>query len=182
MITRGTTRPCWLYTSKSFVQGPVAKGMLSFGVVWASLFLGARLAGAETPGSPPMAEVSDFGSAAIRMIGSLILILGVIVCIFYLIKRVRLGALTMGKTARMRLVSTLSLAPKRSVALVEVGGRWLVLGVGAENVSLLSEFDEPPRGVLDEGAALPEGAGFQRVLQDKIFGRKAHTVPGRGEK
>jgi flagellar biogenesis protein FliO len=43
----------------------------------------------------------------------------------------------------MNIISTLALAPKRSLAIVEVCNEWLLLGVGAENISILSRYDKP---------------------------------------
>ena len=43
----------------------------------------------------------------------------------------------------MKNLATLSLAPKRSLALVEICDQWLLVGVGTENISLISKIDKP---------------------------------------
>ena len=87
--------------------------------------------------------VSEFGAESARMIGSLILIIGLIIGGYLFMKRFRLGGVAGGGGPPMRILGTLNLAPKRAVALVEIGDHWLVLGVGTENVSLLSKMERP---------------------------------------
>jgi len=86
---------------------------------------------------------ADVAASAVKTLGSLFLVLGLIVCLFYVIKRMRFGSPSASEAARMRLLGTLHLAPKRSVALVEVRDQWLVLGLGTESVTLLSSMTRP---------------------------------------
>jgi flagellar biosynthetic protein FliO len=66
-----------------------------------------------------------------------------------------------GRRARgMRLVSRLAVEPRRALVVVEVAGRWFLVGVGDGPMSLVAELDaaeararfdapdEPSRGVL----------------------------------
>jgi flagellar biogenesis protein FliO len=47
-----------------------------------------------------------------------------------------------GKTARMiEVVSTHHLGPKKSIAVVRIGGRNLVLGISQENINLITQLD-----------------------------------------
>lgn len=43
----------------------------------------------------------------------------------------------------MKHLATLSLGPKRSLALIEVCDQWILVGVGNENISLISKIDKP---------------------------------------
>ena len=111
--------------------------------------------------------VSEFGAESARMIGSLILIIGIIVGAYLFMKRFRIGGVAGGGGPSMRILGTLSLAPKRAVALVEVGDQWLVLGVGTENVSLLSKMERPleQEGISSDHEARP--GSFLAVLRGK---------------
>lgn len=71
------------------------------------------------------------------------MVLGLIVCLFYVFKKIRFGPAATAGLARMRLLSTLSLAPKRTVALVEIRDQWLVVGVGTDAVTLLTSMPRP---------------------------------------
>ncbi|HZS37871.1 MAG TPA: flagellar biosynthetic protein FliO [Polyangia bacterium] len=46
-----------------------------------------------------------------------------------------------GRARGMRLVSRLAVEPRRSLVVVEVAGRWFLVGVGDGPMSLLSELD-----------------------------------------
>ena len=86
----------------------------------------------------------ELESAAIRTAASLALVVGLIICLFYLFRRWRFGALTPNNQVVMRLIGTLSLAPRRSLALVEIDDQWLVVGVGTDRVTFIAKIKRPP--------------------------------------
>jgi flagellar protein FliO/FliZ len=104
----------------------------------------------------------EIANASIKMIGSLLLILGLIACLFYLFKRFRFGSFSQKNVPRMRLIGTLNLAPKRGLALVEIRDQWLLVGVGTENVTLISSLERPEEA--EEAVARP-AASFSSVLR-----------------
>ncbi len=118
----------------------------------------------------------DLAASAVKTVGALLVVLGIIICLFYLIKRFRLGAAG-GRAPDMRLLGTLSLGPKRAVALVEVLDRWLVVGVGADTVTLLTSMERPegapPR---TEGG----GADFRSILKRRTGAEASTDQPGPG--
>jgi flagellar biosynthetic protein FliO len=143
----------------------------------AILFLGLLLSpvlGAAT-GADADLPSGGIGEAWLKMLGTLLLVVGLIVFVFYVAKRLRLAPLPGGKEVRMRLLGTLHLAPKRSVALVEVSGEWLVLGVGTESISLLSKLD---RAHAAEGCGGPSGSerpSFEGLLRNRLFGSRGSS-------
>ena len=112
----------------------------------------------------------DFGAASIKMVGSLMIILVLIIGLFYLFKRFRLMAFSMGKNPMMRHLGTLSLAPKRSLALVEICGQWLVVGIGAENVTLISRVEAPSETDRFENDPDTGSGAFHTLLREKARG------------
>jgi flagellar biosynthetic protein FliO len=132
--------------------------------------------------SPQDAEgldiVSDMGSASFKTFGALILILGVILLVFYMLRRLQIGPMSLNRYRQMRLMGTLSLGPKRSVALVEICGQWLVLGVGSETVNLLFRFDEVPEVFSQESVSSENGKGFRAILHRAITGNTQSKVQG----
>lgn len=109
----------------------------------------------------------EFGIPALKMFGSLILILGLIVFLSYWLKRLRPGTLSSGKTPAMRLVGTLNLAPKRAVALIEVCDEWLLVGVGTESVTLISKVEPPPQQDRPDAGWGGQESKFQTILRGK---------------
>ncbi len=55
----------------------------------------------------------------------------------------RLGARREAATAGMRVLGRLALEPRRSIYLVEAGGRCFVVGVGDGPMALLAEVERP---------------------------------------
>jgi len=108
---------------------------------------------------------ADMTSAVLKMLASLALIIGIIIVSFYLLKRLKGFRARVNEGPAITIVGSLPIAPKRSVTVVEVGGRWLVLGVGTESVRLLYTM-EPCQGQRSNGQSKcePEGT-FERVLR-----------------
>jgi flagellar protein FliO/FliZ len=110
----------------------------------------------------------EMTTATLKMLGSLILVIGLIVTLFYLARKIRWRVAGPGRTARMQLIETLTIAPKRWVALVEVLDQWLILGVGPEEVRLLSQLQRPGE---DETIGRGPGThdGFQTILKRNMI-------------
>lgn len=124
---------------------------------------------------------AEFGNSAIKVIGSLIFILGLIICLAYWLKKVRTGSFGSGKAPAMKLIGTLHLAPKRAVALVEVCDQWLLVGVGTESVTLISQIEPPPEIDQSENDSSHQGSRFQAILQSKGFLKPRRKASERGQ-
>jgi flagellar biosynthetic protein FliO len=107
---------------------------------------------------------ADLAASAVKTAGALLLILGVIVCLFYGLKKLRLGSAASSGLSRMRLLNTMSLAPKRSVALIEVRDEWLVVGVGTDSVTLLTRLNRPEEPAPEEPPGHPAPRSFRSIL------------------
>ena len=93
------------------------------------------------------------------------IILGLIICLFYLLKRLRLSTLSGNIIPHMRIVGTLSLAPRRRITLVEICDQWLLLGIGSESVTLVSKLDRPTETPHPCSEKERTGGGFHALLQ-----------------
>lgn len=65
--------------------------------------------------------------------------------------------------APVRVVGATAVGPRERVVVVEVGGQWLVVGVGGGNVSLLDKT--APQPVADAAPAVPEMPAFAAWLK-----------------
>jgi flagellar biosynthetic protein FliO len=110
----------------------------------------------------------EMTTAALKMLGSLILVIGLIVTLFYLARKVRGRVGGPGRTARIQLIETLTIAPRRWVALVEVLDQWLILGVGPEEVRLLTQLRRPLEGETMERCPGTHD-GFQSILKRSVM-------------
>ncbi|MGD8563309.1 MAG: flagellar biosynthetic protein FliO [Desulfarculaceae bacterium] len=132
-------------TGLAFGLGPV----LGPGLAWA--------ADADTSPLP----AGDLSGAMAKVIFGLALVLLVMAALYWLVKRFAPKTAAAGQ-GRMRLLGRLGLGPRKFVALVEVGEKVLVLGVGGDNVRLLTTLDDPGQVA---GLKTPQGAGFVKALK-----------------
>ena len=79
------------------------------------------------------------------MVTTLSLVLGLIFLLFFGFKKYVLKNTAFGGGKLVQVLSTNFLAPKKNIALVEVAGEILVLGVSDQNISLLTSICEPDR-------------------------------------
>jgi flagellar biogenesis protein FliO len=102
------------------------------------------------PSSQPLQATGDLTAATLKMVLSLGGILGLLVLGGYVIRRFWLDQTFLGKrTPMMRVLARVNITPKAGVALLEVPGKVLVIGLtGSAMVALgeLSTATTPPLG------------------------------------
>jgi flagellar biogenesis protein FliO len=100
-----------------------------------------------TPQSKEEKEGNSVGlvSSGLRMLTTLSLVLGLIFLLFFWFKKYVLKNTAFGGGKLVNVLSTSFIAPKKNIALVEIAGEILVLGVSDQNISLLTNIREPRR-------------------------------------
>ena len=86
---------------------------------------------------------TDFNMLSFKLAIILLVIFALMILFLFIVKRVKAGPLSMRKYHLMKNLATLPLAPRRSLALIEVCDQWILVGVGTENISLISKMDKP---------------------------------------
>ncbi len=81
--------------------------------------------------------------SALKMLAALSAVLGGILVVLYLLRRFNRTGGTAARERLVRVLASQSLGPKKAVVLVEVPGCVLVLGVGADQVRLLTRIKNP---------------------------------------
>jgi len=76
----------------------------------------------------------------------------------------------------LTLVAGLSMGPRERIAVVQAGGRYLVVGVTAQSINVLSTLDHWP-GVGQDAAASEPGQG--QAQAGSLFARVLRTVDRR---
>ena len=105
------------------------------------------------------------------MVTTLSLVLGLIFLLFFGFKKYVLKNTAFGGGKLVQVLSTSFLAPKKNIALVEVAGEILVLGVSDQNISLLTSIREPERieEIKNAHSDNSHGADWkQGVLQNTV--------------
>jgi flagellar biogenesis protein FliO len=101
----------------------------------------------------------DFFGSLLKMGSSLAAVLALVVVAAAAGRRWLVPALGVAPLHTIRLAGSLSLGGRRSVLLLEVAGRTLVVGATPQNLVLLSQFETaaaPARGIQDASAASPD--------------------------
>ena len=97
-------------------------------------------------GSDLSAGKPDLFSASLKMAYTLALVLGLMFLVYYFFKKFGLKNSVFGGDGKpIKVLSTGFLAPRKSIALVEVAGDVLVLGIAHDRISLLSNVQDPEK-------------------------------------
>ena len=121
-------------------------------------------------------------SVLLRMVLSLSAVLALMVGLMYLVKRFVLpGTGTMRMPVQVELLGKRSLQPKKSIVVVRVAGKVLVLGLSEHGMQTLTELsEEEVQAVLPAPAQTPSGTGlpFSAYLQDTLRTIRRRQKPG----
>jgi flagellar protein FliO/FliZ len=114
----------------------------------------------------------------IQMIASLAVVIGLILVFHYLSKKWMKGGLPGSACQKyIRVVETRFLAPKKALVLVEVAGKYMLVGSCGDNVTLIKEID-----MIEEVEVVGELSkpGFRETFQDKLKGFASRVPMGIG--
>ncbi|MFH0291796.1 flagellar biosynthetic protein FliO [Vibrio alginolyticus] len=96
-----------------------------------SLILSAPYAFAAAPNNLDLATT----------LGSLVLVIGVILLLAWLLKRMQVPA--MGQQKGLRIVSQLPVGTKERIAVVQVGEEQFLVGITGQSIQTLAKLDKP---------------------------------------
>ncbi|MBT8342835.1 MAG: flagellar biosynthetic protein FliO [Desulfatitalea sp.] len=113
-----------------------------------------------------MTGAPDVTMAAVKMFLSLAAVLAVLWGIHRWSRRSFIAQPGRGGGRWVKMLGHHYLGPKKSIAVVQVPGTVLVLGVGSEQVNLLTRIDDPELlAGLDEQETAKSGGKFAEQLQ-----------------
>ncbi|WP_157861450.1 flagellar biosynthetic protein FliO [Desulfurivibrio alkaliphilus] len=107
-------------------------------------------------------EVFSPTMSLLKAFGVLLLMIGLMLFVAALLKRLGFGQGGFrGQGELIRVIETRSVGPKKYLAVVEVGGEFLLLGIGDQQINLLTrlENDELIRQSQATGAGGPGSSG-----------------------
>jgi flagellar protein FliO/FliZ len=118
-------------TTPKIVSFPV-KTLAVRAAFWPTAAAAQELPGSNTP---------DLWSSGLKMMAGLAIILALLFLALYLLKRLpQSRSSRLGPQAGLRVIGTRGLGPKKYIALVEVGGSVLILGVTNEHITRLDKI------------------------------------------
>ncbi|CAH1570387.1 Flagellar biosynthesis protein fliO [Vibrio rotiferianus] len=116
-----------------------------------SLALSAPCAFAAAPNSLDMATT----------LGSLVLVIGVIIFLAWLLKRMQVPA--MGQQKGLRIVSQLPVGTKERIAVVQVGEEQFLVGITSQSIQTLAKLEQPLKE--DELATNAFASQFSQLIK-----------------
>jgi len=124
-------------------------------------------------GAADQAPVPDFFSLLVRMFSVLALVLGIMLVVFYFLKKFNFkGSGVLGNKRCLEIVETLYVGPKRSIVLMKAGKEFVLLGVSPNQINFLTHID-PTENNTDKEKNLKNG------LHDVIKNtEKSHGAEG----
>ena len=102
----------------------------------------------------------DQGAYMVQVLLGLLFVVGLVFALAWLLKRVGQGSLVGSR--QMKIVASLPLGTRERLALVEVGGQHILLGITPTSINTLHVFDEP----VDLESTAEEGSDFATKLKD----------------
>ena len=100
------------------------------------------------------------------MFMGLLAVLGLIVLLAWAAKRMNLQGMSVGND--LKLQSILSLGPKEKVAVVEIDGKRMLLGVTPHNINMLCELDEKQQAAAAIDGNTPEPLSFAQQIKKAL--------------
>jgi flagellar biosynthetic protein FliO len=87
----------------------------------------------------------DLINTGVKTIAMLFLVLGLLVCVLYFMKRFLFKGQDPKGNVFIKVVSSLHLSPKEKIQVIEVSGETIVLGITPGNISFLTKVG-PAKG------------------------------------
>lgn len=116
-----------------------------------------------------MTSDPEFTTTLVKMLGFLLLMAGGAAGVLYLFKRATRSAGPVSGRQLINVLSTRPVAPKKSIALIQVPGDILVVGIAGDNLTLLSKIED--RELVAELSTQPTQPTFSNLLNR--FGGKS---------
>jgi|GEM_PF-3137859 len=116
-----------------------------------------------------------------RVIISLLVIVTLIYLSVFLMRRLSGGRIHSGREKTVQVLEQTYIAPKKSVCLLKLADRLVLIGVSDAGISLLTEIDygSLPSECLKKNSAAPEGfSGFLNGAIGKLLGNKTRHDTG----
>ena len=129
----------------------------------------------EQPAPPANPLPTAYARATLNMVLALGATLAVLAAGGYVCRRYLLKSPWFGKrSSTLRVIARVNITPKAAVALVEVPGKLLVIGVTGNSVTGLSELPADPQPTA-EGQPRPTAVSFAETLEQQTHHSNGHT-------
>lgn len=152
-------------------------GLIAIGLAMPALAQEGGTAAAMEPALPGTG-LGDMMPSVGRLAGALAVVLCLVWVIMRIARRVLKGRYPGRRVADIRVLDRVHLAPRRSIELVAVKDRILVLGVTDHSISMLTELTEEEYAESDHAQAPGETPGTTTVAPRDFVGEMRRLLGG----
>ncbi len=128
---------------------------------------------AALPVDPSVAGAPELWGTMLKSFGMLLIVLGILIVLLWVMKRYFVRQGSMGQPDVIRLLASMYVAPKERVALIDVLGEKILIGITAQQISFLARIQDEDN--ICQPASSP-GDGFFRSLLKKKISRVSNNV------
>lgn len=129
---------------------------------------------ASLPTDPGVAAAPEFWSVILKSFGMLLIVLGILIAVLWLIRRYVAREGSMGQAGVIRLLASLYVAPKERVALIDVLGEKILIGITPNQISFLARIQDEENVCSGDP---PAADGFFRsLLKRKLNGASVRST------
>jgi flagellar protein FliO/FliZ len=134
-------------------------------------------AAAETAGNPELPsppqiitsgqETISLLSAIFKAVGALALVVGIMLLLLFLIKKIGLSRNRFRPNALIKILEIQSLTPKKHVAVLEVASEFIVVGITEQQINLLTKLDKNSgfaESLTAEKKSVPQLPSFAQIF------------------
>ncbi len=121
-------------------------------------------------------DTSGLITAVAKVSGALAIVVALMLILLYAIKKLGLGNGTIKGNSRITIIETRMVAPKKYIAIAQIAGKHMALGITDHNINLLTHLDEQDMSLSSTTSHTSRKISFAGVLQKTASCIKGQTA------
>lgn len=113
-----------------------------------------------------------------QLLSIIIVFVLILIAAYFTTRFVGKSSITQPKTKNIKVIETYRLAPNRFIQIIKVGEKYIVIGVGKDNIEMLIELKEEQLNLDEIGTSV---IGFKEMLE-KIKQKSVVTKENKNNK
>ncbi len=114
-----------------------------------------------------LSETTSLLLAIFKVVGSLAVVVALMLAFVFLIKKIGLNQ-GLRETSLIRVLDNKMVAPKKYIAIVEIAGKTVSLGVTDHSINLLTEIEPSAVSNLDSSSSVSSPASLPKQFADLL--------------
>lgn len=124
---------------------------------------------AEAAANVPQAASPELWATLLKSFGMLLLVLAILILVLWLMRRYFTYSAPAGQQGIIRMLASVYVAPKERIALVDVLGEKLLIGITPQQISFLARIEDE-KDICEARLAENSPGGFFKALLKRKLG------------